>query len=357
MDTCSLDVLRHELDADRPRHARALMSADARARRSNAGSSACIGGTRSTRSGAGTGTPTPASIGARFGAITATRSRRSSKASSRSSSTRRTTSGRCFGLIRESYGRSQWHVRWGAEEVRHADLWRNAVVALGRRDQRWIEEYASELRRHEWALPWDSPRHIVFYQVIQERATQVSYLNLGLAVDGKVAAAADAGRRRAGDRVPADRGRRSRALRASSSKSRGCFCTTSPKQSLEALVDVLRHFTMPARDDHPELRHLRTRAARFRRLRTHHSLPRRRPRRARHAVGAGAPRAGSRRAPRARDSVHRRRAPNRCVPRHAESAGDRTQGLAAVSPKPVSSGAQRSRSTVRRAMGARLDIR
>jgi acyl-[acyl-carrier-protein] desaturase len=89
-----------------------------------------------------------------------------------------------LGLLRKSYGRSQWHIRWGAEEERHADLWRNATVALGRRNESWIEEYSDSLRSKPWSLPWDSPLHMVFYQVIQERATYVSYRNFGLAVSG-----------------------------------------------------------------------------------------------------------------------------------------------------------------------------
>ena len=160
MDTCSLDVLRHELDADRPRHARALMSAEARARaiergilglyrwyseqsqrRRNWHADTCIDwrAVRRDHSDA------VATIIEGFFAV---------------EQYTPDYVGPLLNLIRESYGRTQWHLYWGAEEVRHADLWRNAVMALGRRDQPWIEEYASELRRHEWALPWDSPRHV-----------------------------------------------------------------------------------------------------------------------------------------------------------------------------------------------------
>jgi acyl-[acyl-carrier-protein] desaturase len=56
-------------------------------------------------------------------------------------------------LIRRSYGRAQWHVRWGAEEERHADLWRNAVLSFGKRDEKWIDEYTVALRAKEWRLP------------------------------------------------------------------------------------------------------------------------------------------------------------------------------------------------------------
>ena len=49
-------------------------------------------------------------------------------------------------LIRRSYGRSQWHIRWGAEEERHADLWRNTVLALRRRSEPWLDDYTAGLR-------------------------------------------------------------------------------------------------------------------------------------------------------------------------------------------------------------------
>ena len=159
-----------------------------------------------------------------------------------------------LGLIRASYGRSQWHVFWGAEEARHADLWRNAVVALGRRSQQWIEEYTSELRQNQWALPWDSPLHMLFYQVIQERATQVSYLNLGLALDGKLPRL----------ETPRD-GALAAACRLISVDEAAhygffvelarLFLYYEPEKSIEALVEVLRHFTMPARDLIPDYDH------------------------------------------------------------------------------------------------------
>jgi acyl-[acyl-carrier protein] desaturase len=247
MGSCSLDALRREIDDDRPRHARALLSADARAqaiergliglyrwysehsqRRRNWHADTCIDWRTVRRDHS----DAIATIIEGFFAVEQYTPDYVAP---------------LLRLIRGSYGRSQWHIRWGAEEGRHADLWRNAVVALGRRDQRWIEEYASELRKNEWALPWDSPRHIVFYQVIQERATQVSYLNLGLALEGKSsrlrtpqdAALASASRLIAVDEA---------AHYAFFGEVARLLLYYEPEASLEALVDVLRHFTMPARD-------------------------------------------------------------------------------------------------------------
>ena len=326
MHTDTLDELRRELEADRPRHARALMSPAARARPSSAAFWACIAGTQSTRSAAGTGIRTPASIGARSGAITATRSRRSSRDFSPSNSPRRTTSRPLLHLIRESYGRSQWHVSWGAEEVRHADLWRNAVVALGRRDQPWIEEYTSELRGTNGPCPGNRRGTCVFYQVIQERATQVSYLNLGLALTGKVPRL----------QTPSDDALATacRLISVDEAAHYAFFVEVArllldyePEASLEALVDVLRHFTMPARDiipDYDTFGRVLHDSGVFGRTIHYRDVVRV----VLDTLSAPALQGAGGRRPRAPARFHAATgSPDGGVPRHAESAGDRTQGL------------------------------
>ena len=42
-------------------------------------------------------------------------------------------------LIRRSHGRSHFMMRWGSEEEKHADLWRNALMATGHRSVQWVE--------------------------------------------------------------------------------------------------------------------------------------------------------------------------------------------------------------------------
>jgi acyl-[acyl-carrier-protein] desaturase len=150
-------------------------------------------------------------------------------------------------LIRRSYGRSQWHIHWGAEEARHADLWRNAVLAFRRRDERWIEEYTETLRTREWRLPWESPMHMVFYQVIQERATQVSYVNLGLAVAGRsdrLQAPADAALTQACRLITVDEAAHYHFF----VEVARLLLYYDPARAVDAFADVLRLFTMPARD-------------------------------------------------------------------------------------------------------------
>jgi acyl-[acyl-carrier-protein] desaturase len=252
--TVTLHQVRQELEADRPRHARALLSPAARARaiergllglyrwyseqsqrRRNWHADTCIDWRRVRRDHG----DAVATIVEGFFAV---------------EQYTPDYVGPLLGLIRESYGRSQWHVYWGAEETRHADLWRNAVGALGRRDQQWIEDYTSELRRRQWALPWESPRHILFYQVIQERATQVSYLNLGLALSGKLSrlvTPVDTALAQACQLIAVDEA----AHYGFFAEVARLFLYYEPESSLDALVDVLRHFTMPARDLIPNYDH------------------------------------------------------------------------------------------------------
>lgn len=154
-------------------------------------------------------------------------------------------------LVRRAYGRAQWHMRWGAEEAKHADLWRNTVLSLGRRSEVWMDGYTDCLRGREWQLPWDSALHMVFYQVIQERATQVSYLNLGLAARGQLS------------RLPESRDATladvCRLITVDEAAHYHFFTEVArlllyydPDAAVAAFADVLRHFSMPAQDLIPD---------------------------------------------------------------------------------------------------------
>lgn len=88
-------------------------------------------------------------------------------------------------LLRRNYGRSQFYLKWGAEESKHADLWQNVLLSTGYRGLEDLEEYSKELRSRSWKLPFDDPIEMLVYTVFQERATQVNYTNLRSLVDEK----------------------------------------------------------------------------------------------------------------------------------------------------------------------------
>jgi acyl-[acyl-carrier-protein] desaturase len=150
-------------------------------------------------------------------------------------------------VIRKSYGRSHLHLRWGSEEEKHADMWRNAVLFGGHRSLEWIEAYTDELRGQEWSLPWDDPLHMLFYTVFQERATQVNYVNLGLIAKGKAPNGAFAD-----DEDPV-LAHACRTIAVDEAAHYNFFLEGArlmlyyfPEESVEAMCDVLRHFAMPA---------------------------------------------------------------------------------------------------------------
>ncbi len=156
-------------------------------------------------------------------------------------------------VIRRSHGRSHFHIRWGAEEERHADLWENALLFSRCRSPQWIEEYKDTLRSEQWELPWDDPMYMIFYTVIQERATQVNYINTALIATGKsdhpeYANDADPVLARAAHVITVDEA----AHYAFFLEGARLYLYYYPAQALEALYNVIKYFAMPAGDLIPD---------------------------------------------------------------------------------------------------------
>ncbi len=152
-------------------------------------------------------------------------------------------------VIRRSYGRSHFHIRWGSEEEKHSDMWENALLFSRFRTPEWIENYKYELRSKEYELPWDNPMHMIFYTVVQERATQVNYLNTGLIAAGK---SDIEGFENDADPVLVNA---AKAISADEAAHYNFFLEGArlylyyyPAQALEALYDVIKFFAMPAGD-------------------------------------------------------------------------------------------------------------
>jgi acyl-[acyl-carrier-protein] desaturase len=149
-------------------------------------------------------------------------------------------------LVRRAYGRSHFQIRWGAEEEKHADLWRNVLLFSGARTPEWIESYTDELRANAWRPPWDNPIHMLLYTVIQERATELSYLNVARIARGectKTWSAVDV------DPVLA---KIARTIAVDEAAHYNFFLDGArlylyyyPEETLTALVEVLRSFMMP----------------------------------------------------------------------------------------------------------------
>jgi acyl-[acyl-carrier-protein] desaturase len=155
--------------------------------------------------------------------------------------------------IRKSYGRSHFHIRWGAEEEKHADTWLNAVLFSRFRTPQWIEEYKQALRNQDWKLPWDDALHMVFYPVIQERATQLSYLKMTAIARGEsdqpeFANEADPVLAHVAYTIAVDEAAHYNFFLECAR----LWLYYYPAQALEALRDVIQHFSMPAGDIIPD---------------------------------------------------------------------------------------------------------
>ena len=156
-------------------------------------------------------------------------------------------------LIRRSHGRSHFMMRWGSEEEKHADLWRNTLMATGRRSVRWVEDYMEILRGKEWKLPFDDPMRILFYQVVQERATQVNYLNMaqiaqGARLPGKFGADADPVLAAVSKKIAIDEAAHYKFFQ----EIFRLFLYYVPDEAAEAALEVVNHFYMPASEIIPD---------------------------------------------------------------------------------------------------------
>jgi acyl-[acyl-carrier-protein] desaturase len=148
---------------------------------------------------------------------------------------------------RRDHGRSHFQIRWGSEEEKHSDLWYNTLLFTGLRSSKWLADYQYNLRGTEWQLVWDDPLHMTAYVVIQERATQVNYLNTVLAARGKLEAPDFTGD---SDPVLAQVAQTIAADEAAHYnfflEMLRLYLYYFPTKTLEALNDVIKGFAMPA---------------------------------------------------------------------------------------------------------------
>ncbi len=81
-------------------------------------------------------------------------------------------------MIRRSRGRSWFHINWGYEESKHSLTLEGWLLASGHRTEEQREAVQASLSTLEWELPYDHPRQMVCYTMIQELATFWNYRNL-----------------------------------------------------------------------------------------------------------------------------------------------------------------------------------
>ncbi len=81
-------------------------------------------------------------------------------------------------MIRRSRGRSWFHINWGYEESKHSLTLEGWLLASGHRTEEQRQAVEASLASLEWELPYDHPRQMVCYTMVQELATFWNYRNL-----------------------------------------------------------------------------------------------------------------------------------------------------------------------------------
>lgn len=83
-----------------------------------------------------------------------------------------------MGLIRESRGRAWFQANWGYEEEKHSMALEKWLITSGKRTESEMAELEWSLLGAEWNLPFDTPRQMICYTMVQELATGVNYVGL-----------------------------------------------------------------------------------------------------------------------------------------------------------------------------------
>jgi acyl-[acyl-carrier-protein] desaturase len=150
-------------------------------------------------------------------------------------------------LVRKDYGRANFQLRWGSEEEKHSDLWRNTLLFSRQRTPEQIEKYTDDLRASAWEAPYSHPIEMILYTVFQERATQLNYMNLATVGRGESEMPQFAGD---ADPVLVEVCRTIAVDEAAHYEffleGARLFLYYYPEETLTSLVNVLRSFTMPA---------------------------------------------------------------------------------------------------------------
>jgi acyl-[acyl-carrier-protein] desaturase len=87
-------------------------------------------------------------------------------------------------MVRKSRGRAWFQCNWGYEESKHSLTLAEWLVRSGKRTEEGMRAYENALLDNgEWELPFDHPRQMMIYTMIQELATWLNYWNLKALVD------------------------------------------------------------------------------------------------------------------------------------------------------------------------------
>ena len=142
-------------------------------------------------------------------------------------------------MIRKSRGRGWFQANWGYEESKHSLALAEWLVRSGKRTEEGMRAYENSLLDGpEWELPFDHPRQMIIYTMIQELATWLNYWNLKAIVEKE----GDFALARALHLISADEKTHYNFFR----KGVKIFMEYEPAETLADIKYVFEQFAMPA---------------------------------------------------------------------------------------------------------------
>ncbi len=147
-------------------------------------------------------------------------------------------------LNRQSQGLAWFFANWGYEESKHSRVIEEWLIRSGRRTPTQMERLNESLLAGEWTLPFETSRQMLVFTLLQELATQLSYINLSKLT----APAEDTALQRMLLLIAGDEGSHHRMFAS-------CIQVHLERDrpgTLRDIAHVLKNFDMPAHDVIPD---------------------------------------------------------------------------------------------------------
>lgn len=145
---------------------------------------------------------------------------------------------RIMQLVRASRGRAWFQANWGYEESKHSMVLEEWLLRSGKRTEEQVRDFEAQLLGAEWQLPFETPRQMIIYTMIQEMATGLNYTNLRRRAESE----GDAALSRTLAWVSSDESAHYNFFR----KSVKAYLALEPEETIVDVKYVFENFAMPA---------------------------------------------------------------------------------------------------------------
>ncbi|HEY2369065.1 MAG TPA: acyl-ACP desaturase [Polyangiaceae bacterium] len=151
---------------------------------------------------------------------------------------------RLLELNRRNQGLAWFLANWGYEESKHSRVIEEWLIRSGRRTEKQMERLNEDILASQWTLPFETSRQMLVYTLLQELATQLSYINLSKLT----APAGDTALQRLLLLIAGDEGSHHKMF-ANCIK---VHLESDREGTLRDIAHVVHHFEMPAHDVIPD---------------------------------------------------------------------------------------------------------